>query len=76
MSRDGDLLAINILDDLGAVTVVLHEEAGVLLLELLDAEAEEEAAAEEEEEAVLGAPQPVRAASREGWSAQGPSGTS
>ena len=32
VGRDGDLLAINILDDLGAVTVVLHEEAGVLLL--------------------------------------------
>ena len=31
VSRDGDLLAINVLDDLGAVAVVLHEEAGVLL---------------------------------------------
>ena len=31
VGRDGDLLAVNVLDDLGAVTVVLHEEAGVLL---------------------------------------------
>ena len=28
---DGDLLAVNVLNDLGAVTVILHEEAGVLL---------------------------------------------
>ena len=27
----GDLLAVNVLNDLGAVTVILHEEAGVLL---------------------------------------------